>query len=141
MDSFHRIPENDDRCLRSFLRLGESAPIPQAVLDAYWDFKRIRDPYMCCDVFPEVLAWLVYQTKVDVPKDEPENEAIALVRSGAVPYDADIKVSWKGRYPILAKFRGYNASRDKFMVILPKESAEREFEFDRLVEVPSLVEA
>lgn len=135
----HRIPENDDRALRMFLRLGESDAIPQAVLDQYWEFKRLRDPYMPCDVHPDVLAWLVLSSKVEVPQDPKPNPALAIVRSGEVPYDSEIVVTWRDDL-VTAKFRGYNKARDRFQAVLEGEGMEREFRMDTIVELPQMAE-
>lgn len=121
-----------------FLRLGESDPIPQAVLDRYWEFKRLRDIYMACAVHPDVLAWLVFTSKEAIPCEEPENPAVAAVKSGEVAYDAEISVKWRFGRPIIGKFRGYVPARNSFLVLLPEESAERELELDRIIELPEL---
>lgn len=134
----HRVPELDDRCIRMFLRLGDSDAIPPAVLDRYWEFKRIRDIYMASAVHPDVLAWLVFTSKEQVPVEEPENPAITAVKSGELPYDAEISVKWRFGRAIVGKFRGYVAARKTFMVLLPEESVERELELERIIELPEL---
>lgn len=136
----HRIPENDDRALRMYLRLGDFDAIPPAVLERYWEFKRIRDPYMPCDVHPDVLAWLVLQSKVDVPHAEPPNPAVVAVKAGEVPYDADIVVMWRNDF-VTAKFRSYNPVRNHLHALLPGDSVEREFALEAIVELPQLAEA
>ena len=131
----HRVPEIDNRALRSFLRLGESDPIPQAVLERYWEFKRIRDPYMPSPVNPDVLAWLVLSSKAEVPQDAKENPAVVAVRNDEVPYDAEIVLVWRDDM-VTARFRGYSIARNRFRALLPGEGMEREFRLDAIVELP-----
>lgn len=129
------LPEIDANNIRTFLRLGETDPLPQNVLDLYWKFRHLRDRGGHSPTDSDVLAWIVLQAGEEVQPDPEPDPLHEQIRKGLLPIESTIEVQWRNGQRE-AKYLAYSARTNEVSVILSGEATERWLTLDRVLGQP-----
>lgn len=124
----------DEQVLRQLCRSVEGQLLPEAVVDFYWRFKRLRDFVQGSPIEPDLLALIVLLAQ-GAPPAEPEVFSLpALVEAGAIKEGDALLVRWRNK-EVEALYRELTARGA--VVLLDGETSEREIEFDRILGQPA----
>ena len=124
----------DEQVLRQLCRSVEGQLLPEAVVDFYWRFKRLRDFVQGSPIEPDLLALIVLLAQ-GAPPAEPEVFSLpALVEVGAIKEGDALLVRWRNK-EVEALYRELTARGA--VVLLDGETSEREIEFDRILGQPA----
>lgn len=128
-EEVRQIPENDQRLIRTMLRLDDDGTLPRGVVDAYWSLKTLTDRVGITHMSGEALAMICWMSKHTTPSD-PFDWFKSRWKDGSLAVGSPISVLWRDKW-VTASIQNYNPQSGKVAFVLDNDPNERELPLER----------